>query len=100
MLLLSRCVCLGFIDETHGDGKRSLAAAGDVDEVSEGSVCPAALGNERLLLTLNALAFHGSSALHQALMSSPQVRGRPPRHRRAHYAPTRRRRRRAHARGL
>ena len=32
MLLLSRCVCLGFIDETHGDGKRSLAAAGDVDE--------------------------------------------------------------------
>ena len=41
---------------------------------ADGPVCAAKLPpSERLLLTLNALAFHGSSALHQALMSSPQA---------------------------
>ena len=41
-------------------------------------LCPATLPrSERMLLTLNALPYHGSSALHQALMSSPKARALP-----------------------
>jgi hypothetical protein len=41
---------------------------------ADGPVCPATLPHsERMLLTLHALPYHGSSALHQALMSSPKV---------------------------
>jgi hypothetical protein len=51
----------------HDDSLLILAGA-------DGPVCPAKMPpSERMLLTLNALAYHGSSALHQALMSSPQV---------------------------